>query len=62
MVFMIERDGETVACSSARCVHTLLRQGWRFTDPSQADALQRELRRERPLPVSNLAQPRARAH
>jgi beta-glucosidase-like glycosyl hydrolase len=62
MVFMLELDGETVACSSARCVHTLLRQGWRFTDPSQADTLQLELRRERPLPSSTLAQPRSRAH
>lgn len=62
MVFMIELDGETVACSSARCVQGLLRQGWRLSDPAQADALVLALTRELPLPSPTLYQPRARAH
>jgi hypothetical protein len=62
MMFMIELEGQTVSCSSARCVHGLLRQGWRLSDPAQADALVRELARELPLPGNTLATARARAH
>jgi len=51
MVFMIELDGETVACSSARCVQSLLSQGWRLSDPAQAEQLTQALVREQPLPV-----------
>jgi hypothetical protein len=60
MVFMIELDGETVACSSARCVQSLLRQGWRLADPAQADDLVQVLAREEVLtPIDG---PRARSH
>ena len=62
MMFMIELDGQTVACSSARCVQNLLRQGWRLTDPSQAEALVLAVAREMPLAAAALTQPRARAH
>ena len=62
MMFMIELDGQTVACSSARCVQGLLRQGWRLSDPSQAGALVLAVAREMPLPAATLAQPRERAH
>ena len=62
MMFLIELDGQTVACSSARCVQGLLRQGWRLTDPSQAEALVLAVAREMPLPSATLTQPRARAH
>lgn len=60
MVFMIELDGETVACSSARCVQSLLRQGWRLSDPTQADDLVQVLAREEVL--TPIDAPRARAH
>jgi hypothetical protein len=62
MLFVIELDGETVACSSARCVESLLHQGWTLSDPAQKDALVLALARELPLPSATLAQPRARAH
>lgn len=60
MVFLIELEGETVACSSARCVQSLLRQGWRLTDPAQADELVLVLAREEVETPADL--PRARAH
>ncbi len=52
---MIEMDGETVACSSARCVQSLLRQGWRLSDPAQADELAQILAREGVLAPTDLA-------
>jgi hypothetical protein len=61
MVFMIELDGERVACSSALCVQSLLHKGWRLTDPAQAEQLVNALEREQPLQAA-LSQPRARAH
>lgn len=57
---MIEMDGETVACSSARCVQSLLRQGWRLSDPAQADDLAQILAREGMLSTVDPAY--ARAH
>ena len=62
MMFMIEHEDQTVACSSARCVHGLLRQGWRLSDPAQADALLLELAREVPLPSTTITGPRHLAH
>ena len=61
MVFTIEFDGEKVACSSARCVQSLLHKGWRLTDPAQAAQLVLALDHEQPLPTQTLSQPRARA-
>ncbi len=60
MVFMIEMEGETVACSSARCVQSLLRQGWRLSDPAQAEDLAQLLAREGVLAPTDSAY--ARAH
>jgi hypothetical protein len=60
MVFMIELDGETVACSSARCVQSLLRQGWRLSDPGQKDELVQLLAREEVLTPIDL--PHARSN
>jgi hypothetical protein len=55
MVFVIELEGETVACSSARCVQSLLSQGWRLSDPAQADQLVQALAREQLLTAPKLA-------
>lgn len=43
MVFRVEMDGESIACSSAQCVAGLLRRGWRLSDPSQRERLEKEL-------------------
>lgn len=43
MVFRVEMDGESIACSSARCVDGLLRRGWQLSDPSQRERLEKEL-------------------
>ncbi|MGE5124892.1 MAG: hypothetical protein ACM3PV_01275 [Betaproteobacteria bacterium] len=56
---MIELDGETVACSSARCVQSLLRQGWRLSDPGQKDELVQLLAREEVLTPIDLAHARS---
>jgi hypothetical protein len=43
MVFRVEMDGESISCSSAQCVDSLLRRGWQLSDPSQRERLEREL-------------------
>lgn len=46
MIFKVRLDGESIACSSPRCVQRLLAQGWQLADPTQTDALLEALRRE----------------
>ena len=46
MVFRVEMDGESIACSSARCVSRLLKQGWTLSDPAQRRALEELLAAE----------------
>lgn len=46
MLFTVEKDGEEVSCSSARCARRLLEQGWRFANPSQREDLLRRLQAE----------------
>jgi len=43
MVFRVEMDGESIACSSARCVSRLLQLGWVLADPAQGRELERAL-------------------
>jgi hypothetical protein len=37
MVFKLASDDALILCSSARCVHRLLSQGWRLADRSQTE-------------------------
>jgi len=41
MVFRVNFDGESISCSSPRCIQSLINHGWQLADPSQtADLLQ----------------------
>jgi len=46
MVFKVIFDGESVVCSSPRCILTLLSQGWRLADPGQTQDLIKALEAE----------------
>jgi hypothetical protein len=37
MLFKVELAGESVSCSSPRCIKGLLQRGWQLTDPAQSD-------------------------
>jgi hypothetical protein len=43
MVFRVEMDGESIACSSARCISRLLQLGWVLADAAQGLELERAL-------------------
>ena len=46
MVFKVIFDGESIVCSSPRCILTLLSQGWRLADPEQTEDLIKALEAE----------------
>jgi hypothetical protein len=46
MVFKVILEGESVSCSSPRCIQRLLSQGWRLADPSQTEDLIQSLQAE----------------
>jgi hypothetical protein len=56
MVFTVELEGQSISCSSARCIQRLLRQGWALADPAQGDELVRAVETEAP------AEPSATVH
>jgi hypothetical protein len=39
LIFKVELDGESISCSSPRCVQRLLHLGWRLSDASQTGDL-----------------------
>jgi hypothetical protein len=49
MLFRVDFEGETIACSSPRCIQRLLSLGWQLADPSQAEDLLDALEDEEPL-------------
>jgi hypothetical protein len=46
MVLKVSFDGESISCSSPRCIQRLLSQGWRLADPSQTEDLLQALEAE----------------
>lgn len=44
MVFKVLMEGESISCSSPRCIQRLLSQGWQLADPSQDVDLREALR------------------
>ena len=46
MVFKVLFEGESVVCSSPRCIQLLLHQGWRLADPAQTEHLLEALEAE----------------
>ena len=46
VVFKVVFDGESIVCSSPRCVQNLLSQGWRLADPEQTEDLLKALEAE----------------
>jgi hypothetical protein len=46
MVFKVMFDGESIVCSSPRCVRKLLSQGWQLADPRQTEDLAKALELE----------------
>jgi hypothetical protein len=57
-LFEVSLEGESVFCSSPRCVHGLLSQGWQLADPAQTDELVRSLEREEPAEEEEDPHPR----
>lgn len=47
MIFRVELDGESIQCSSPRCIEKLIAQGWSLCDPEQKEALARLASAER---------------
>jgi hypothetical protein len=45
-VFAVSFDGESISCSSPRCIRRLLGLGWRLADPSQTEDLLQALEAE----------------
>jgi len=50
-VYALEQAGRNVYCGSARCVSTLMAQGWKLSDPGQLAALVRDLAAGRATPT-----------
>lgn len=46
MVFKVNFEGESISCSSPRCIQRLLSHGWRLADPSQNEDLLQALEAE----------------
>lgn len=46
MVFKVLFEGESVVCSSPRCIQLLLNHGWRLADPAQTEDLLKALEAE----------------
>jgi hypothetical protein len=46
MLFTVDFDGESISCSSPRCIQRLLSQGWQLADPSQTEDLLQALEAE----------------
>jgi hypothetical protein len=49
MLFRVDLEGETISCSSPRCIQRLLSLGWRLADPSQIEDLLGALEGEEPV-------------
>jgi hypothetical protein len=58
MVFSVNFEGESIFCSSPRCIQRLLNQGWRLADPSQTDDLLRSLEAEELAETGEVLHPR----
>jgi hypothetical protein len=57
-VFKVYLEGESIFCSSPRCIQELLNDGWQLADPSQTSDLVEALKEdENGEPVGTL-QPR----
>jgi hypothetical protein len=59
MVFKVKFDGESISCSSARCIQRLLSQGWQLADPAQTEDLLRSLEAEEEADRKESLHPRA---
>lgn len=59
MVFKVNFDGESISCSSARCIQRLLSQGWQLADPVQTEDLLRLLEEEEEADRKEELHPRA---
>lgn len=58
MVFKVKFEGESISCSSPRCIQRLLGLGWRLADPSQAEPLLQALEAEEPAEPADVSTPR----
>jgi hypothetical protein len=58
MIFKVHFDGESISCSSARCIQGLVGQGWRLADPSQAEDLVQSLEAEEQAEKEDVLHPR----
>ena len=58
MVFKVNFEGESISCSSPRCIQRLLSQGWRLADPSQTEDLLQALEAEELAETAEVPHPR----
>jgi hypothetical protein len=47
MVFKVVSEGDSIYCSSPRCIQKLLSEGWSLADPAQSADLSSALESER---------------
>ena len=58
MVFKVNFEGESISCSSPRCIQRLLSQGWRLADPYQTEDLLQALEAEELAEAGEALHPR----
>jgi hypothetical protein len=58
MLFTVDFDGESISCSSPRCIQRLLSQGWRLAEPSQTEDLLQSLEAEELAETGEVLHPR----
>ena len=58
MVFKVNFDGESISCSSPRCIQRLLSQGWQISNPSQTEDLLQALEAEEQAEPGEVLHPR----
>ena len=58
MLFKVDLEGESIFCSSPRCIKRLLGLGWRLADPSQTEDLLEALKAEESAGDGEILHPR----
>jgi hypothetical protein len=58
-IFAVSFEGESISCSSPRCIQRLLGLGWRLADPSQTEDLLLALEADEMAVPSEVLHPRS---
>jgi hypothetical protein len=58
MLFKVNFDGESISCSSPRCIQRLQSHGWRLAEPSQTEDLLQALEAQELAETGEVLHPR----